>query len=423
MTDELTDEIKDSEDVKPQIEVNVDEIMNTISLNLDDNDKEPQQKDESKIIEPDIPMPKVKGPSDKDKELTDELYNEFSSFLKTKADIKQDIGVKLTISTGIDLVDAILGGGFAVGALNIIVGQPGSGKSMLAMQTLGQGQRQYGGKLIGGFLDSEESTTTLRLSNLGVRFPKIKPYVDITVEKVFKFIEGMCVFKEQKKIIPDPSVVIWDSIANTLSQKERETDDPNTVIGYKARLLSILVPKYVAKCAQHNICLLAVNQLRDVLSIGQFAPPKDLKFMSSTKDMPGGNTLKFNCFQLVEVKIKTAISEKSAEKSDNYGFEGVIVTMKCVKNKLFPPNIEIPVVGSFTTGFSNFWTNYNFLKQTKRLNGGAWNYLLSLPEKKFRTKNAPNLYKTDIEFKQAFDAATKEAINTEIIEKYNPEVD
>jgi len=422
----MNDEIKDSEDIEPQIDVDVDEIMNNVSLNMDDNEPEDEQpkktnKVESEIV--DVENLEDLTPSAEDEELTKELYSEFSSFLENKADITEDTGVKLTISTGIDLVDAILGGGFAVGALNIVVGQPGSGKSMLAIQTLGQGQRQYGGKLIGGFLDSEESTTTLRLSNLGVRFPKLKPYVDITVEKVFKFIEGLCVFKEQKKIVPTPSVVVWDSIANTLSQKERETDDPNTVIGYKARLLSILVPKYVAKCAQHNICLLAVNQLRDVLSLGQFAPPKDLKFMSATKDMPGGNVLKFNAFQLVEMKVKTAISEKGAEKSDNYGFEGVIVTMKCVKNKLFPPNVEIPVVGSFTTGFSNFWTNYNFLKQTKRLNAGAWNYLVSLPDKKFRTKDAPNLYKTDASFKKAFDTASKEAIKTEIIDKYNPDID
>jgi len=421
----MTNDIKDSEDVEPQVEVNVDEIMDNISLKLDDEPEPEKPKKEKKQnkVKVEVVDHGLKNPTEEDEELTKELYGEFSSFLENKADIREDTGVKVTISTGIDLVDAILGGGFAVGALNIIVGQPGSGKSMLAIQTLGQGQRQFGGKLIGGFLDSEESTTTLRLSNLGVRFPKLKPYVDMTVEKVFKFVEGMCVFKEQKKIIETPSIVVWDSIANTLSQKERETDDPNTVIGYKARLLSILVPKYVAKCAQHNVCLLAVNQLRDVLSIGQFAPPKDLKFMSATKDMPGGNVLKFNAFQLVEMKVKSAITPTSAEKSDNYGFEGVIVTMKCVKNKLFPPNVEIPVVGSFTSGFSNFWTNYNFLKQTKRLNAGAWNYLITLPDKKFRTKDAPNLYKNDADFKTAFDAAVKESIQTEITDKYNPVVD
>lgn len=351
-----------------------------------------------------------------------ELYKEFSSFLEDKSDIFADIGEKKTVSTGIDLLDAILGGGFAVGALNIILGSPGSGKTMLAIKTLGKAQEQYKGKLIGAFLDSEEATTTLRLSNLGVRFPKIKPYVDITVEKVFKFIEGLSVFKQEKKIVDTPSVVIWDSIANTLSEKERQTDDPNTVIGYKARLLSILIPKYLAKCAINNICFLAINQLRDKLDLGMFAPPNDLKLMTPTKTMPGGNVLKFNAFQLVEMKPKSIIAAGKAEDSNKYGFEGVIVKVKCVKNKIFPPNIEIELVGSFTTGFSNFWTNYKFLKETKRLNTGAWNSLITLPEIKFRVKDAKITYNSDPEFKKKWDESVKEAIQTEIIEKYNPEI-
>jgi len=390
-----------------EIKISAEEILDSVKLNL--GAEEPKKKTR-------------KAKTTDGSELTEELFDEFRSFLETKADIFEDTGTKLTIPTGIDLVDAILGGGFVVGGLGIIVGQPGSGKSMLAMQTLGQSQRQFSGKTLGGFLDSEQATTKLRLSNLGVRNPPLKPYSDITVEKVFKYLEGLCLFKEQKEIVDTPSVVVWDSIANTLSEKERSTEDPNSVIGYKARLLSILVPKYVARCSQYNICFLAVNQLRDVMSIGQFAPSKDLKFMSATKDMPGGNILKYNAFQLVEMKVKSAISPTTAEKSENYGFEGIIVNFKCVKNKLFPPNVEVPIVGSFISGFSNFWTNYNFLKQTKRLNSGAWNYLVTLPDKKFRTKDAPTFYKENLDFKIAFDEAVKEAIQVDIIEKYNPDV-
>ena len=408
----MTDEIGKDVDEKT-----AEEILNSVKLSVENEEEQPESHKVRSVI--------VDHGSEtivEDEEKTKQLYDEFSSFLETKAEIIADSGTKEVISTGIDLVDAILGGGFAIGALNIIIGQPGSGKTMLAIKSLGEGQRQYKGNLLGAFLDSEEATTTLRLANLGVRYPKLKPYNDVTVEKVFKFIEGLSVFKQEKDLIKTPSMVVWDSIANTLSQKERETDDPNTVIGYKARLLSILVPKYVAKCAQNNICFLAVNQLRDVLALGQFAPPKDLKLMSPTKDMPGGNVLKFNAFQLVEMKIKSVIAEGKTEDSNKYGFEGIIVKLKCVKNKLFPPNIEVEIVGSFTTGFSNFWTNYRFLKETKRLNTGAWNFLISLPDKKFRTKDAPQLYNTDETFRKAYDTAVKEAINTEIIEKFNPEI-
>jgi hypothetical protein len=169
----------------------------------------------------------------------------------------------------------------------------------------------------------------------------------------------------------------------------------------------------VAKCAQNNICFIAVNQLRDVIKIGQFAPAKDLKFMTASKDMPGGNVLKFNAFHLIEMKVKSVIDR------DKMGFDGVVAKMKCVKNKLFAPNIEIEIVGSFTGGFSNFWTNYNFMNINKRLQTGAWNYLISLPDKKFRTKDAYTLYKDDEVFRNAFDVSSKETIQTEIVDKYS----
>jgi RecA/RadA recombinase len=345
---------------------------------------------------------------------SDDLFQEFNSFLEEKAKMVPDSPEKRpTISTGIRTLDAVLGGGFAVGALNIVVGQPGSGKSMLAAQTLGRAQQIFKGKLLGGYLDSEESMTKDRLSSLGVNFPQMTPYSDMTVEKVFRFLEGMCLFKEKKGLKEDTSVIIWDSIANTLSEKEREADDPNSVLGYKARMLSLLVPKYVAKAALYNICLLAVNQYRDIIQIGMFKPPKDLKMMSLNKDMPGGNVLKFNAFHLVEMRVQSVID------SDKYGFDGIISRVKCVKNKLFTPNIELDIVGSFIDGFSDFWSGYNFMVDTKRLTTGAWNYLVSTPHKKFRTKDAFELYTTDEEFKNAFDEALNESIDTEIIQKYS----
>jgi len=392
--------------IVPDEQVDPEEIMASVQLDISEEEPPAIAK----------PMPNTEAEIDEDK-VAKALYDEFSDFLEDKADMKPEVELKRTIPTGLDLLDAVLGGGFPIGALSIIVGQPGSGKSMLAMQALAEGQRQYNGQLIGGYLDSEESTTSVRLSNLGVRYPRIKPYPDITVEKIFKFLEGLCLFKEKKKIIDTPSIVIWDSIANTLSEKEREAEDVNSVIGYKARMLSILIPKYVAKCGQHNISLIAVNQLRDIMNIGQFAPARDLKFMSASKDMPGGNVLKFNAFHLLEMKVGTVLTQ------DKYGFDGVIAKTKCVKNKLFPPNIEVELLGSFTTGFSNFWTNYHFLSKTKRLSTGAWNYLVSLPDKKFRTKDAEKLYHEDEHFKTKYDEAVSEAIKTEIIDKHNPVID
>ncbi len=187
------------------------EILKSVELNND----EPEEV-QTEIVKPIVKKAEIQT---EDKE-TEALYAEFSSFLEDKIDMKPDSGIKSVLPTGLDLVDAILGGGLAIGSLDIIVGQPGSGKSMLAIQALAQAQKIYkdNPNFIGHFLDAEEATTTIRLSNLGVRRPKIKPYSDITVEKVFKFLEGLCLFIEKKNIIDTPSVVIWDSIANTLSE-------------------------------------------------------------------------------------------------------------------------------------------------------------------------------------------------------------
>lgn len=410
--EEIKDEI--NEEVIELIEVNPEEVMDSIKL----NDVEVEVKPKKTRAKKDKPTPEEsKNLTEKETvglvdDETKDLYNEFRSFLEVKSDIKEEVNdTKQVIPTGIDLLDAMMGGGFAVGGLNITIGTPGSGKSMLSMQALAGCQKKYEDPIC-SFLDSEQSTTAIRLASLGVTNPKIRPYGEMTVEKVFKFLEGLCLFKEQKGIIDTPSAVVWDSIANTLSQKEIEADDPKQVIGYKARLLSLLIPKYIAKASKYNIAILAINQLRDNVDMGQFSPPADLKFMSHTKTMPGGQAIKFNAFQLLEMKHAGALD------AEKYGINGIKAKIKTVKNKLFTPNIEVELLGDFVRGFSNFHTNYNLLVNTNRLKTGAWNYLVEYPTKKFRTKDALDTYINDEAFKKAYDESVKDAINTEIIDKY-----
>jgi hypothetical protein len=100
----------------------------------------------------------------------------------------------------------------------------------------------------------------------------------------------------------------------------------------------------------------------------------------------------------------------------------MLFTATTVKNKLMPPNITVEIIGDYVRGFNNFRTNYHFLTQVKRMKTGAWNYLVSYPEKKFRTKDAETLYNEDEKFRAAFDSSVKEAIQIEIVDKYNPQL-
>lgn len=427
--EEIVDEIVDDENV---ILDNEEEsyLKNAISgikaseITEDDKEKYTVEVPKKKKGKPkkDIPTPdELENMSDEEVESNAEtidgvreLYLEFNTFLEDKAKIKEDIGIKTTFSTGIDLLDAVMGGGFAIGTLGSVVGSPGSGKSMLAIQSLGSAQQIFKGDVLCLYLDSEEATTTVRMANLGVKFPKIKPYNDITVEKVFVILENLCAYKEMKGIVDQPSIIIWDSVANTLTTREREVEDINSAIGYKGRMLSILIPKYISKMSKYNVSMIAINQLRDSIQIGPTPVAKDLNFMRQGKTIPGGNAFKFNAFHLLDMRAKSALDPAK------YGFDGIMCEVKCIKNKLFPPNIKIDIVGDFVRGFSNFWTNYTFLVDNKRLTPGSWNWLNSMPNKKFRTKDAKNMYDTDQEFKQAFDESVKECIDTELVKKYNP---
>jgi len=409
----LGEDVIDESPISDQL---VEELNSTIqditSIELTEEDKKQLKKTPAKKgpkPKKDVPtVSELDGMNEEELENADidsqisDLYGELSSFIKSKTNIVEDIGIKETIPTGITTLDAILGGGFALGTMGMAIGAPGCGKTTLLLQTIAAAQLKFKNRLLSAVLDSEEAVTTLRMSNLGIRYPKLKPYGDMTVEKVFKFLEGLCLFKEAKGILSDPSVVLWDSIANTLSQKEMEAEDINSVIGYKGRLLSLLIPKYVSKLSNYNICLLTVNQLRDKIQIGPMAQPKELAFMAQGKTFPGGNALKFNAFHILDIRVKGVLDPAK------YGFDGFEAEVKAIKNKLATPNMKLTLIGNFVTGFDNFWTSYSYLVDKGRLTTGAWNYLPSLPNVKFRTKDAKELYQTNPEFKETFDHEVEE---------------
>jgi len=81
------------------------------------------------------------------------------------------------IPTGYTLFDALTNGGIPKNKVTMFAGQPGSFKSALAANILGGIQRWYkhkNKKFVQIYLDSEHSTSMQRLTNLGIRYPKIK---------------------------------------------------------------------------------------------------------------------------------------------------------------------------------------------------------------------------------------------------------
>lgn len=348
--------------------------------------------------------------TEEEKVAAESLQSDFEAFLNDKFQIRPDDKIRFTIPTGIDLLDVISGGGLGT-ALVQFVAPPGIGKSTLAAKVIATAQKKYRGQCITAYIDSEESMTKERLAQLGVLTPKVTPYSDTTVEKVFQIIEGICLHKEANPHMMDtPSIVVWDSIANSLTESGEATDNMNSVTGEKARTLSHMLPKYVKKLNKYNICLFCINQLRDRIDMGKFSTPADLRHMGN-KNIPGGKSLLFNSFQLFYFK-------GASEIDDEYGFRGIKVKGSYIKNKLFATYIDVTLVFSYEHGFSNFWTNYELLKDTKRIQAGAWCKIKSYPEKTFRQKDAITCYNEDPKFKEAWDREVKDVLQTEYIDKY-----
>lgn len=351
--------------------------------------------------------------SNEDLSLANELQSAFSTHLNTNMKIEMsDKNIRSTIPTGIDVLDTVLGGGVASGLVQI-VGPPGAGKSALAAKIIAAGQRKYPGKFNAIYLDSEDATSTERLTQLGACYPPIIPQPGVTVEGVFRYIEGLCTFKEQnKKYMDIPWLVIWDSIANTLTESGMTAEDPNSVIGQRARALSHFLPRYVNKLNKYNISLVGINQLREKIDMGIFKTPSDLRYLTN-KIIPGGQSLLFNSVQIIHI---TSMGDSKGE----FGFLGAKIHAKAVKNKLFTPNIGIDMVFSFERGFSNFYSNFENLKKSKRIQAGAWCKLKSCPEAgSFRQLQALDLYRNNTKFRESFDNDVKDMIKTEYIDVYN----
>jgi len=340
-----------------------------------------------------------------------DLQKDLEGFIQDKIDMSTSDGIIERLPTGIDVLDAILGGGFGLGTFSQIVGNPGTFKSALLGQLIGQAQKKYNGKLLTAYYDSEVAMTTDRLSQLGVNNPKIRPYDNmVSVEKIFKTIEAFVSFKAVREI-DHPGIIAWDSIANTSVEKDFTTDDVNQTIGLKARILSALFPRYIPKLKDNNIALIAINQLREKLDMGMYSAPNDLKWLGD-KVIPGGQAVKFNSFHLLHLRARNDL------KYEKYGFNGLMVEARCIKNKFFKPNVPVELIIDFNTGISNFWTNLNFLEKTKRITGTNWKSFVADTSVKFQNKSAKDMYDNNTKnFKDIFDKEIVEAIRVEILEK------
>jgi RecA/RadA recombinase len=342
----------------------------------------------------------------KEEKIAYDMQKELDDFLNESSESIESDDIEL-IPTGIKLLDAHLGGGIGKGIFVQLVGYPGSFKSTIGIQ-IAKSFRDHDPNTSILYVDTENSMTKERLDDIGLS--RISLRYNYTIETLFNEIFKICELKKEKNITDTPTVIIWDSIANTNSDADSKSLDVNQTIGQKAKLLSQKLPSILNNIRKSNITIVAINQLRTSISIGPFSNnTPDLKHLGADDTIPGGRSISYNSSQLLECKVKTSYDEE--KNPSPYGFRTSIIKIKTVKNKFFPDNYTFEYIVDVAHGIDDLYTSFEMLKKFKKINAGAWNYFPELSDVKFRQNKLRDTYLSNPEFKKLFDSSIDQVLN------------
>jgi recombination protein RecA len=215
------------------------------------------------------------------------------------------------ISTGSLSLDLALGGqGMPKGRIVEIFGPESSGKTTLALHVIAQSQREGG---IAAFIDAEHALDPGWAKKLGVELENLLVSQPGSGEEAMHIAEMLI-----KSNAVD--VIVIDSVAALVPQKELEGEIGDTHVGLQARLMSQSLRKLTGAINKSKTCVIFINQIREKIGV-MFGNPETT---------PGGRALKFYASCRVDVR-------RVGQLKDGEDVVGQRVRAKVVKNKVAPP--------------------------------------------------------------------------------------
>lgn len=303
--------------------------------------------------------------------------------------------------TGVGAYDLFSGGGLPQGDFIEFVGNPGSGKTTLALNILGNKAKMEPDAIIIIF-DAERSLTDERLANFGLDPKKIiLVQKGITIEKIFAKIKTIIAKKIEKRL-KMPIYVLWDSIAHTPAEKELEVESHDSALGIKAKVMDHYLRTSHEAFVSNNVTMIAINQLRDDVKMNMYQKTTNIKGLGD-RVPPGGKAQYFAAFHFLLV-------ERAGDlEGTEFGFQGYKASATFLKNKSGLPFQKFMVVIDYHTGVNEFWTKFTYLKDAKYFaTAGGWTTLKGYVDekgalKKFRGAQTLQKYNTEEDFKARFD--------------------
>ncbi|MDO4585873.1 MAG: recombinase RecA [Planctomycetia bacterium] len=215
------------------------------------------------------------------------------------------------ISTGSISLDIALGGhGIPRGRIIEIFGPESSGKTTLTLHVVSQAQKEGG---IAAFIDAEHALDPSWAKRLGVNLESLLVSQPSSGEEAMRITEMLV-----KTNAVD--IIVVDSVAALVPEKELQGEIGDSHIGLQARLMSQSLRKLTGAIAKSKTAVIFINQIREKVGV----------MFGSPETTPGGRALKFYCSCRIDVRRIGQIKEGE-------NVIGQRVKAKVVKNKVAPP--------------------------------------------------------------------------------------
>jgi recombination protein RecA len=215
------------------------------------------------------------------------------------------------ISTGSLSLDLALGGqGIPKGRIVEIFGPESSGKTTLALHVVARAQRADG---IAAFIDAEHALDPSWAKKLGVELETLLVSQPGSGEEAMQITEMLI-----KSNAVD--VIVIDSVAALVPQKELDGEMGDTHVGLQARLMSQAMRKLTGAISKSKTSVVFINQIREKIGV----------MFGSPETTPGGRALKFYSSCRIDVR-------RIGQLKEGEDVVGQRVRAKVVKNKVAPP--------------------------------------------------------------------------------------
>ena len=215
------------------------------------------------------------------------------------------------VPTGCLSLDIALGiGGVPRGRIIEVFGPESSGKTTLAQHIVAEVQKMGG---IAAFVDAEHALDPDYAARIGVNVKELLISQPDTGEQALEIVETLV----RSNAV---DVIVIDSVAALVPQKEIEGDMGDQHMGLQARLMSQALRKLTGVVSKTKTVVIFINQIRHKIGV-MFGNPETTT---------GGTALKF--YSSVRIEVRRSAQIKQGDK-----IIGNRVKCKIVKNKVAAP--------------------------------------------------------------------------------------